>query len=154
VVPSPECGAADDADEKADSSSAVEENEADRDLGSISTARKLALLALFSSAQFLEVFNNSALFPAIPNIRSDLQFDSSETVWIISAYQLTFAAFLLLVRAKDLSPSPTDGHARADGYPTFIQQSQLLLRELSFLESPISSVALPTRRLPSLYSER
>ncbi len=41
---------------------------------------------------------HSALFPAIPDISERLSFAPSETVWLISAYQLTFAAFLLLVR--------------------------------------------------------
>jgi hypothetical protein len=66
-------------------------------LARASTARKLGLLAMFVLAEFLDAFNNSALFPAIPNISSQLQFEASETVWIISAYQLTFAAFLLVV---------------------------------------------------------
>jgi hypothetical protein len=67
------------------------------ELASTSTLRKLALLSMFTLAEFLDAFNNSALFPAIPVITSDLKFLSSETVWIISAYQLTFAAFLLVV---------------------------------------------------------
>jgi len=65
-------------------------------LASASKARKIALLSMFVLAEFMDAFNNSALFPAIPNIASQLQFDASEVVWIISAYQLTFAAFLLL----------------------------------------------------------
>ena len=66
-------------------------------LASASTARKLSLLAIFTLAEFLDAFNNSALFPAIPDIATQLKFEASETVWIISAYQLTFAAFLLVV---------------------------------------------------------
>jgi hypothetical protein len=67
------------------------------DLANTSTVRKIALLSIFTLAEFLDAFNNSALFPAIPSITSDLHFLASETVWIISAYQLTFAAFLLVV---------------------------------------------------------
>ncbi|KIM27007.1 hypothetical protein M408DRAFT_72095 [Serendipita vermifera MAFF 305830] len=74
----------------------TDESNPTSDLASASTARKLALLTIFSLAEFLDVFNNSALFPAIPVISSDLRFEPPETVWIISAYQLTFAAFLLL----------------------------------------------------------
>jgi hypothetical protein len=59
-------------------------------------ARKLALLALFCLAQFLDVFNNSALFSAIPTLRRELGFDESGATWLISAYQLTFASFLLI----------------------------------------------------------
>jgi MFS family permease len=62
----------------------------------ISRARKLVLLALFCLAQFLDVFNNSALFSAIPTLRNDLGFDESGATWLISAYQLTFASFLLI----------------------------------------------------------
>jgi hypothetical protein len=67
------------------------------DLATASTVRKIALLTIFTLAEFLDAFNNSALFPAIPMITSELHFKASETVWIISAYQLTFAAFLLVV---------------------------------------------------------
>ena len=66
-------------------------------LAATSKARKLFLLSMFVLAEFLDAFNNSALFPAIPDISTQLQFDATETVWIISAYQLTFAAFLLVV---------------------------------------------------------
>jgi hypothetical protein len=62
----------------------------------LSKARKLILLALFCIAQFLDVFNNSALFSAIPTLRNDLGFDESGATWLISAYQLTFASFLLI----------------------------------------------------------
>jgi hypothetical protein len=72
------------------------------ELAKTSTLRKVALLSMFTFAEFLDAFNNSALFPAIPAISEQLHFLSSETVWIISAYQLTFAAFLLVVSM----PSP------------------------------------------------
>lgn len=68
----------------------------------ISTARKLLLLSVFTLAAFLDAFNNSALFPAIPIISEQLSFDAPETVWIVSAYQLTFAAFLLVVSHRVL----------------------------------------------------
>jgi hypothetical protein len=66
-------------------------------LADASTLRKLALLSMFTLAEFLDAFNNSALFPAIPVVAEQLKFETTETVWIISAYQLTFAAFLLVV---------------------------------------------------------
>jgi hypothetical protein len=83
-----------------DQASVSPEDEPAPALAQASTARKLALLAIFTLAEFLDAFNNSALFPAIPNITSQLKFDASETVWIISAYQLTFAAFLLVVSCQ------------------------------------------------------
>lgn len=66
----------------------------------LSTSRKLALLAVFCLAQFLDVFNNSALLPGVPQISEDTGMTTEETVWIFSAYQLTFAAFLLLVSSS------------------------------------------------------
>ncbi|KAG8822326.1 hypothetical protein FRC17_009594 [Serendipita sp. 399] len=77
-------------------------------LHKVSTVRKIALLSMFTFAEFLDAFNNSALFPAIPIITADLSFNVSETVWIISAYQLTFAAFLLVSgRISDVyTPKP------------------------------------------------
>lgn len=62
-----------------------------------STLRKYVLLVVFCLAQFLDVFNNSALFSAIPTIATDLKMTGGESVWIVSATQLTFAAFLLVV---------------------------------------------------------
>jgi MFS family permease len=73
------------------------------ELAKMSTLRKIALLTMFTLAEFLDAFNNSALFPAIPVISEQLHFLSSETVRIISTYQLTFAAFLLVVSTS--SPS-------------------------------------------------
>lgn len=74
-------------------------------LETVSTFRKLSLLSIFTLAEFLDAFNNSALFPAIPIIINDLHFVPTETVWIISAYQLTFAAFLLVVCDYPCAPS-------------------------------------------------
>ena len=63
----------------------------------MSNSRRVTLLVFFSVAQFIDVCNISALFAAVPKISSDLTLSSSESVWLISAYQLTFSAFLLLV---------------------------------------------------------
>jgi MFS family permease len=62
-----------------------------------SNLRRYALLAVFSLAQFLDTFNNAALFPAVPAIAADLHIASHETAWLFAAYQATFAAFLLIV---------------------------------------------------------
>src|SRR5258708_27345015 len=68
-------------------------------LASASTTRKLALMAMFSAAQFLDAFNNRyllplclkplsltlhniAVFPAIPDISQNLSYAPSETIWI------------------------------------------------------------------------
>jgi predicted MFS family arabinose efflux permease len=64
----------------------------------ISKARKYVLLLLFSVAQFIDVCNISSLFSAVPTIAEELHMSPSQSVWLISGYQLTFASFLLLVR--------------------------------------------------------
>ena len=62
-----------------------------------SVFRKYMLLVVFCLAQFLDVVNNSSIMAAIPTIASELGMSSSEEVWIVSATQLAFASFLLLV---------------------------------------------------------
>ncbi|KAH7099621.1 MFS general substrate transporter [Auriculariales sp. MPI-PUGE-AT-0066] len=57
--------------------------------------KKYILLSLFCMAQFLDAFNISALFSAIPVMSAELGLSASESVWLTSAYQLTFASFLL-----------------------------------------------------------
>ncbi|THU85952.1 MFS general substrate transporter [Dendrothele bispora CBS 962.96] len=64
-------------------------------LAGLSSARKSLLLAVFCFAQFLDTFNNSSLFSAIPRISDSLDITNANSVWLLSAYQLTFAAFLL-----------------------------------------------------------
>lgn len=66
-------------------------------INTISEFRKWVLLLSFSVAQFLDVTNISMLFSAIPTISAALGLSSNESVWLISAYQLTFSSFLLLV---------------------------------------------------------
>ncbi|KAG1864990.1 major facilitator superfamily domain-containing protein [Suillus subalutaceus] len=62
----------------------------------LSLARRLILLAMFCLAQFLDSFNNSALFSAIPRLEVSMGMTESQSTWIISAFQLTFASFLLI----------------------------------------------------------
>lgn len=64
-----------------------------------SLLHKYALLIVFCLAQFLDVVNNSAILAAIPTIADQLHMASNEQVWVISATQLAFASFLLLVSA-------------------------------------------------------
>lgn len=59
--------------------------------------KKLTLLAIFCLALFLDTFNNSSLFTAIPAISIQLDIPNSQSVWLLSGYQLTFAALLLVV---------------------------------------------------------
>ena len=74
------------------------EEQADNVLARQTELRKKLLLVIFCFAQFLDTFNNSALFAAIPPISAAIGISNSDSVWLISAYQLTFAAFLLVVR--------------------------------------------------------
>lgn len=54
-------------------------------------------------SQFIESSNICALFTSIPDISAQLNFNDAEGVWLLSAYQLTFASFLLLSgRVSDL----------------------------------------------------
>jgi MFS family permease len=62
----------------------------------LSFVRRYSLLLIFCLAQFLDAFNNSALFSAIPVIKHDIGVTDTEAVWLISAFSLTFASFLLL----------------------------------------------------------
>ncbi|KIJ19716.1 hypothetical protein PAXINDRAFT_166798 [Paxillus involutus ATCC 200175] len=62
----------------------------------LSLTRKLVLLSMFCLAQFLDAFNNSALLAAIPALEKSMGITESESVWIISAFQLTFASSLLI----------------------------------------------------------
>ncbi|EUC54872.1 MFS general substrate transporter [Rhizoctonia solani AG-3 Rhs1AP] len=70
--------------------------------------RKYALLAVFCLGQFLETMNNSAMFPALPAISHDVGLTESDSVWVLAAYQATFASFLLISgRISDVySPKP------------------------------------------------
>ncbi|KAH8829785.1 MFS general substrate transporter [Flagelloscypha sp. PMI_526] len=62
----------------------------------LSNFRRLVLLAVFCLAQFLDVFNVSSLMAAIPSLAVALRMNSSESTWVVSAFQLTFSAFLLV----------------------------------------------------------
>ena len=46
------------------------------DLSKTSTTRKILMLSMFTLAEFLDSFNNSALFPAIPVFSEQLSFDA------------------------------------------------------------------------------
>ncbi|KAF8583733.1 MFS general substrate transporter [Ramaria rubella] len=61
----------------------------------VSTVSKAILLIIFCFSNFLDSFNNSALFAALPPLSVRLNITNSESVWMLSAYQLTFAALLL-----------------------------------------------------------
>ncbi|KAI0919870.1 hypothetical protein AcV5_001822 [Taiwanofungus camphoratus] len=61
-----------------------------------SAVRRYVLLMMFCFAQFLDTVNNCALFSAIPSLEISLGIIEGQSTWIISAFQLTFASFLLI----------------------------------------------------------
>src|SRR3954465_8228841 len=61
------------------------------------------LLVLLCIAQFMVVLDVSVVNVALPAIRRGLSFSSTDLQWVINAYTLTFAGFLMLGgRAADL----------------------------------------------------
>ena len=65
--------------------------------------RKNLLLLTVCLAQFMVILDISIVNVALPSIRRSLSFSSDGLPWVINAYTLTFAGFLLLGgRASDL----------------------------------------------------
>jgi EmrB/QacA subfamily drug resistance transporter len=68
--------------------------------------RKRAVLLLCCLAQFMVILDVSVVNVALPSIRHDLGFSAVDLQWVVNAYTLTFAGFLLLGgRAADLRGS-------------------------------------------------
>src|ERR1700704_5448863 len=69
-----------------------------------SRSRPAALvLAVVCVAQFMVVLDVSIVNVALPNIQRDLGMSQNALGWVLNAYTLTFAGFLLLGgRAADL----------------------------------------------------
>src|SRR5207253_3159930 len=62
-----------------------------------------AVLSLVCLAQFMVILDISVVNVALPSIREDLGFSATGLQWVVNAYTLTFAGFLLLGgRAADL----------------------------------------------------
>jgi EmrB/QacA subfamily drug resistance transporter len=61
------------------------------------------ILALVCLAQFMVILDISVVNVALPSIRHDLNFSQSGLQWVVNAYALAFAGFLMLGgRAADL----------------------------------------------------
>src|SRR5579863_1945305 len=54
------------------------------------------LLAVCCIAQFMVILDLSIVNVALPSIQSSLNFSSTELQWVVDAYTITFAGFLLL----------------------------------------------------------
>ncbi len=62
-----------------------------------------AVLALACLAQFMVILDVSVVNVALPSIRGSLHFSEQDLQWVVNAYTVTFAGFLLLGgRAADL----------------------------------------------------
>ena len=71
--------------------------------GEMGGSRKGAALALLCVAQFVDVLDVNAVVVALHTIGEDLGFSRTDLQWVISAYVLSFAGFLLLAgRVADL----------------------------------------------------
>src|SRR5256885_16446604 len=66
-------------------------------------SRKTETLILCCLAQFMVILDVSIVNVALPSIRRDLGFSEQDLQWVVNAYTVTFAGFLLLGgRAADL----------------------------------------------------
>jgi EmrB/QacA subfamily drug resistance transporter len=64
-----------------------------------------ALLLTVCLAQFMVILDIAIVNVALPNIHADLGFSDTSLQWVVNAYTLTFAGFLMLAgRATDLLP--------------------------------------------------
>src|SRR5947209_2587248 len=65
--------------------------------------RNLWILVLCCTAQFMVILDVSIVNVALPSIRHSLGFSATDLQWVVNAYTLTFAGFLMLGgRAADL----------------------------------------------------
>lgn len=68
----------------------------------ISNARRYFLFAIFCVANLLDAYNLNALFTGLPVLKEVFGLDEVDASWVMSAFQLTYAAFLLIV--SDIPP--------------------------------------------------
>jgi EmrB/QacA subfamily drug resistance transporter len=72
-------------------------------VGNHPATQKRRILVLCCLAQFMVILDVSVVNVALPSIRRDLGFSAVDLQWVVNAYTLTFAGFLLLGgRAADL----------------------------------------------------
>ena len=65
----------------------------------VSNARRYVLFATFCVANMLDAYNLNALFTALPVLKRVFALDEADASWVMSAFELTYASFLLIVRA-------------------------------------------------------
>jgi EmrB/QacA subfamily drug resistance transporter len=71
----------------------AERGPAETTLGS---RRGVAILALLSLVQFMDILDASILNIALPSIKHDLGFSQQSLQWVVDGYLLTYGGFLLL----------------------------------------------------------
>jgi hypothetical protein len=115
-------------------------------LASARPLRKYLLLAFFCLGQFLDTLNNSAILPALPAVTHSVGLTESDSLWLLAAYQATFASFLLIVSPIYLSLKPklTSMPTRADAFLTYTAQNRLSLLAPRFSELSLSEEVLST----------
>ena len=75
-------------------------------MGSGLRSRTGWLLVVCCVAQFMVILDLSIVNVALPSIQSSLGFSAADLQWVVNAYAITFAGFLMLGgRAADLSAS-------------------------------------------------
>ncbi|THU97267.1 MFS general substrate transporter [Dendrothele bispora CBS 962.96] len=62
----------------------------------LSSLRKNLILTVLCGAQFFDLFNACAAIIALPTLQEDLDFAEGTIQWVLSAYTLTFASFMLI----------------------------------------------------------
>jgi MFS family permease len=70
----------------------------------LSLTRKLVLLVMLCLTQFIDTLNMSALLSAIPALEASMGMTEIQSTWVFSGFRLTFASFLLIVRAHPVNP--------------------------------------------------
>ena len=71
------------------------------------------LLAVCCVAQFMVILDLSIVNVALPSIQSSLKFSSADLQWVVDAYAIVFAGFLMLGgRAGDSRPAADASSSR------------------------------------------
>ena len=71
----------------------------------ISNARRYFLFCMFCVANLLDSYNLNALFTGLPALKVAFGLDEAEASWVMSAFALTYAAFMLIVSSVRLLAS-------------------------------------------------
>lgn len=102
----------------------------------VSNARRNFMLFLFCTAQFVDVFLSSCLFPAIPTLATHLHMKSTEIAWILAAYSTTFSAFMLI------SGRVSDVYSSREFSITHVSPAGIILTLCGHIQVGRSSLAL------------